>query len=238
MISGKKILVVIPARGGSKGIKLKNIRKIGGIPLIGHAAICISQISWIDRSIISTDNINIKEIASRYNLKAPFLRPENLSGDFVSDYQVLNHALNEIEKIDNTIYDLIVMIQPTSPLRKPEHIIKCINLLIEKNYDSVWTISKTDLKFHPLKQLVVDENGKLEYFSSEAPKIIARQQLKPIFHRNGICYVMTRKCLLEYKNIKGINSGFVEIDGNHISIDTEEDLLKVEKIYKNINERS
>ena len=236
MISGKKILVVVPARGGSKGIKLKNIRKIAGIPLIGHAANCINQIKFIDRSIISTDNLKIQEIANQYNLKSPFIRPESLSGDFVSDYEVLFHALNEMEKIDNTIYDLVIMIQPTSPLRLPEHIIECINLLINKSYDSVWTISKTDLKFHPLKQLIVDGKGKLDYFSSESSKIIARQQLKPVFHRNGICYVMTRKCLVEQKNIMGKNSGFLKIEGDHISIDTEEDLLKVEKIYtKNMN---
>ena len=233
MNSGKKILAVVPARGGSKGIKLKNIRKIAGIPLVGHAANCINQIKFIDRSIISTDNLKIKEVANKYNLKAPFIRPESLSGDFVSDYEVLIHALNEMEKIDKTIYDIVIMIQPTSPLRLPEHIIESINLLINKNYDSVWTISKTDLKFHPLKQLVIDEQGKLNYFSSESSKIIARQQLKPVYHRNGICYVITRKCLIEQKNIMGKKAGFLKIEGNHISIDTEEDLNKVEKIYGN-----
>ena len=232
MISDKKILVVVPARGGSKGIKFKNLREIAGIPLIGHAANCINQINFIDRSIISTDNLKIQEVANKYKLEAPFIRPESLSGDFVSDYEVLYHALTEMEKIDKTFYDLVVMIQPTSPLRLPEHIVECIKLLIEKNYDSVWTISQTDLKFHPLKQLVIDEKGKFEYFSSESSKIIARQQLKPVFHRNGICYVITRSCLLEHKNIKGKNSGFLKIDGQHISIDTEDDLLKVEKIYR------
>ena len=167
MISGKKILAVVPARGGSKGIKLKNIRKIAGIPLVGHAANCINQIKFIDRSITSTDNLKIKEVANQYNLKAPFIRPESLSGDFISDYEVLIHALNEMEKIDKTIYDLVVMIQPTSPLRLPEHIIECINLLINKNYDSVWTISKTDLKFHPLKSIrILKHTQNVIYFFS------------------------------------------------------------------------
>ena len=231
MISGKKILVVVPARGGSKGIKLKNIRKVGGIPLVGHAGNCINQLNGIDKSIISTDSLKIKEVAIRYNLEAPFLRPKNLSGDFISDYEVLIHALIEMENIDKTVYDLIVMIQPTSPLRKPEHISRSINLLIKENYDSVWTISETDLKYHPLKQLVINDKGKLDYFCENGSDIIARQQLKPVFHRNGICYVITRKCLLEHKNIKGLNSGFLKVDENHISIDTEDDLLRVEKIY-------
>ena len=233
MILGKKILVVVPARGGSKGIKLKNIQEVGGIPLVGHAANCINELQEIDRSIISTDNIRIKEVAKKYNLEAPFTRPESLSGDCISDYEVLKHALFEMESIDKTTFDLVVMIQPTSPLRKSEHIIKCINLLIEKNYDSVWTISETDLKFHPLKQLIINEEDKLEYYLESGSNIIARQQLSKIFHRNGICYVVTRKCLIDYKNIKGINSGYLKIDGNHISIDTEEDLLKVEEIYRN-----
>ena len=235
MIFGKKILVVVPARGGSKGIKLKNIQKVGGIPLVGHAANCINQLECIDRAIISTDNLKIKEVAKEYNLEAPFIRPESLSGDFVSDYEVLIHALLEMEKIDKTTFDLVVMIQPTSPLRKSEHIIKCINLLIEKNYDSVWTISETDLKFHPLKQLIINNEGQLDFYLEKSRNIIARQQLTPTFHRNGICYVVTRKCLVEFKNIKGMNSGYLKIDGNHISIDTKEDLLKVEKIYSRKN---
>ena len=108
-------------------------------------------------------------------------------------------------------------------------------MLIEKNYDSVWTISETDLKFHPLKQLIINNEGKFDYYSEKSTNIIARQQLIPTFHRNGICYVVTRKCLVEFKNIKGMNSGYLKIDGNHISIDTKDDLLKVEEIYSRKN---
>jgi CMP-N-acetylneuraminic acid synthetase len=121
------------------------------------------------------------------------------------------------------------MLQPTSPLRKAKHVLDTIKMLVDGAWDAVWTVSETDSKSHPLKQLIVDNNS-LNYYDISGGEIIARQQLKPVYHRNGIAYAITRECLLNKKSIKGDRTGAFIIKGDHISIDTERDLDLVEFI--------
>jgi CMP-N-acetylneuraminic acid synthetase len=225
----KKILVVVPARGGSKGVPLKNLRKVGGVPLISTVGKIIKSVPVVDRAVVSTDNEEIASAAKSAGISAPFRRPKSLSGDRVGDVEVLIHALLETELIDSITYDIIVMLQPTSPLREAKHVTDAIHMLIDGKYDSVWTVSKTDSKSHPLKQLIVN-NGSLDYYDKNGKKIISRQQLETVYHRNGIAYAITRECLMDKKSIKGDRTGALVIQGNHISIDTEWDLDLVEFI--------
>lgn len=230
MIHNKRILVVVPARGGSKGIRLKNIVPINGIPLVALVGRLVRQLDFIDRTVVSTDHSEIAEIAKGAGLDVPFYRPEELSGDFVSDLDVLTHALHLVEHIDRAIYDIVVMLQPTSPLRKAEHIRDTVNMLIEGGFDAVWTVSETDSKYHPLKQLSIS-NGKLEYYDPQGNQVIARQQLSTLYHRNGAAYAITRDCLLNQKNIMGDNTGAVIIHDPMISIDTEDDIRLAQLEY-------
>ena len=229
MISGKKVLAVIPARGGSKGFKLKNLRKICGVPIVRLAAEVATKVKYIDRIVVSTDHEEIGTEAVKAGAEFPFLRPKNLSGDRVSDLSVLTHALESMEERDGTCYDVIVMLQPTSPLREPRHVEAAIEKLVKEDLDAVWTVSETDSKAHPLKQLTI-ENGQLNYFSEEGKDIVARQQLTPVFHRNGIAYAISRACLLTKKSIKGDKTGALIIEGEHVSIDTEWDFQLAEFI--------
>ena len=124
------------------------------------------------------------------------------------------------------------MLQPTSPMRKPEHITETLKKLVDGNYDAVWTVSETDSKGHPLKQLVIN-NDKLRYYDKRGKKIIARQQLKPVYHRNGIAYALTRECILKKKTIHTDNSSAVVINDILVNIDTEFDLMLADYILKN-----
>ena len=234
MINGLGVLVVVPARGGSKGILLKNLRKVNGIPLVASVGNIIKSIPEIDRSIVSTDHEEIASVAEDAGIAAPFRRPKELSGDRISDIEVLTHALLEMELIDSVTYDIIVMLQPTSPLRKAKHVLDTIKMLVDGAWDAVWTVSETDSKSHPLKQLIVDKNS-LNYYDISGGEIIARQQLKPVYHRNGIAYAITRECLLNKKSIKGDRTGALVIKGEYISIDTEWDLDLVEFILSRNN---
>ena len=227
MINGRRILAVVPARGGSKGIKLKNLRKIGGIPMVARVGMIVKEIELIDRAVISTDHEEIAKVARESGLAVPFFRPPKLSGDIISDLEVLTHALQTMEEIDNCQYDIIVMLQPTSPLRTAKHVVDTINKLIDGNYDAVWTVSETDPKAHSLKQLTL-LNDKLDYYDSDGAKIIARQQLKTLYHRNGIAYAIKRECLLEQKSIKGKRASALVIKEPVISIDTEMDIKLAE----------
>lgn len=231
MIKGQRILVVCPARGGSKGIPLKNLQPFNGIPLVARVGHMVADIPEIDRAVVSTDSEEIARVAKESGLDVPFYRPEDLSGDRISDLEVLSHALIETERLDKVHYDIVVMLQPTSPLRRTEHVQGTIDMLIDGDWDAVWTVSETDSKNHPLKQLTVAE-GRLDYYDQSGKQIIARQQLVPVYHRNGVAYAIKRSCLLDQQSIKGERTGALVLEGNMVSIDTYWDLELAEFICK------
>jgi CMP-N,N'-diacetyllegionaminic acid synthase len=229
MFADRRVLAVVPARGGSKGVPLKNLRPVAGVPLVGWAGKVATALVEVDRAVVSTDHEAIAEAARLHGLDAPFLRPEALSGDRVADWDVLVHALSSMERLDGVTYDVVLMLQPTSPLRRVQDVRRCLELLVNGNHDSVWTVSETDLKYHPLKQLTL-QDGRLDYFDPRGAGVIARQQLTPVYHRNGVAYAMTRQCLLEQRTIKGQDSVGVVITDPQISIDTEEDIAAVAQL--------
>lgn len=222
MINKKTIIAIVPARGGSKGIKLKNLKKINGKSLIEITAKLIKKCNFIDYSAISTDHPKIAIEGKKFGLNV-INRPKNISGDKISDKEVLLHALLESEKIKKKIFDIVIMLHPTSPLRKMNDIKKSINLLIMKNYDSVWTVSETDTKFHPDKQLIIKSN-KIKYFTKRGKKITYRQQLSKVYHRNSNAYIMNSNFFKNKKTLLSKNTGAYLIKGKQISIDTIEDL--------------
>ncbi len=225
MIDGKRVLVVVPARGGSKEIKLKNLRPILGMPMVARVGQVVAKLHSVDRAVVSTDHEEIALIAEASGLAAPFRRPEHLSGDRIGDLEVLTHALQEMERIDGIVYDIVVMLQPTSPMRHPQHVADTMAMLVEGGWDAVWTVSATDTKAHPLKQLTVAPgSGRLGYYDPAGKMIISRQQLTPVYHRNGIAYAITRDCLLDQKTIMGARSGALQINDPTVSIDTELDI--------------
>lgn len=230
MDAKKKVLAVIPARGGSKGVKNKNLRIVAGKSLVARSVEVSIEASVFDAVVVSTDDEDIKAEAELSGARVPFFRPARLSGDRIGDLEVLQHAINVMEAEDGCRYDTIAMIQPTSPCRKASDLVMAINKLKNEAYDSVWTVSRVDLKYHPMKQLCVDSNNNLFYFSPDAHRIIARQQLSSTFYRNGVCYCFTRDCLMVQQAILGRNSGFHLCDGEQISIDTEDDLQKAEEL--------
>lgn len=231
MIAGRRVLAVVPARGGSKGLPLKNLRRLRGVPLVGLAGDCAAAVPEIDRAVVSTDHDEIAAAARAHGLEVPFRRPEDLSGDRIGDWDVLTHALAATEANDGTTYDIVVMLQPTAPQRRPEHVSAAIRKLVDGGWDSIWTVSPIDPKHHPLKLLTLDEaSGGFDYYDQNGSKIIARQQLAPLYNRNGVAYAITRQCLLEQGGIKGRRSGTLVLEENLISIDTQWDLDLVEYV--------
>lgn len=224
MYGDRAVLAVVPARGGSKGLPRKNLRPLLGLPLVAHAGVCARQVAEIDAAVVSTDDEEIAAAAKAHGLDAPFRRPEAISGDRIGDWDVLHHALGAAEAHYARRFDVVVMLQPTSPLRRPEHVRAAIAKLVDEDLDAVWTVSETDSKGHPLKQLIVDTEGMLDYYDQRGREIVARQQLTPVYHRNGIAYAMTRDCLDRHRTIGGPRTAALVIDGAHVSIDTAFDL--------------
>jgi len=228
LIEGKCVLAVVPARGGSKGIPLKNLCEVGGRSLVAKVGGVICDVPETDRAVVSTDNEQIAQVARESGLDAPFMRPEAISGDRIGDFDVLIHALEATEAADGRYYDVVVMLQPTSPLRTASDVSATIQMLVNGDWDSVWTVSVTDMKAHPLKQLTLNGEGRLDYYDCRGAGIIARQQLTPVYHRNGVAYAMTRSCLTEQHTIMGRKVGALVVEGAHISIDDEFDIALVE----------
>jgi CMP-N-acetylneuraminic acid synthetase len=228
VIDGRRVLAVVPARGGSKGVPLKNLRRVDGVPLVGLVGPIFSAVSEIDRAVVSTDHDDIARAAEAAGIAAPFRRPPELSGDRIGDQEVLAHALLATEELDGVTYDVVVMLQPTSPLRTADDVRRCLVCLVTGGWDAVWTLSATDVKYHPLKQLVLDDDGAMDYWDARGASIIARQQLEPTYHRNGVAYAITRSCLIAKGTIKGERTAGLIVSGQHVSIDDEADLRMAE----------
>ena len=127
------ILAIIPARGGSKGIPRKNIKNLNGKPLLEYTVDAINKCKLIDRAILSTDDDEIINIGSKLGLEVPFKRPLNLAQDDTPALPVIKHALNALEDIDGYKPDVIIILQPTSPLRTNKHISEALNLYLSNN---------------------------------------------------------------------------------------------------------
>ena len=231
-----KILSVIPARSGSKGLKDKNIRALDGLPLLGYAGIVSNNSKLINKTILSSDSSLYQSVAKKFRIESPFTRPKEISGDMISDIDVLSHALVSAENYYKISFDYVVMLQPTSPFRTSNLIDESINELIKKKFDALWTVSEISKKFHPYKQLEID-NNKICFFNERGSKIIARQQLSKTYIRNGQCYVFSRRAIKKNKSVMTDNTGFL-ITPNHPNIDDINDFKSAEKyfkIYKKIN---
>jgi len=227
---GKRILVVIPARGGSKGILQKNITPVAGRPLISYTTEFLAELPWVDMAVVSTNDTDIAAEALRARTAEIVWRPEELSGDRVGDMPVLAHALSESEATSGKRCDVVVMLQPTSPLRTASDVEECVETLLEGAWDSVWTVSETNLSYHPTKQVKLSPEGVLDFYLELGPQIIARQQLEPSFHRNGVCYAFTADFVRTSQSVFSPGKSTAQVTpGHHVSIDTPDDILAVER---------
>lgn len=225
-------LIIIPARGGSKGIPEKNIALVNGIPLIEFTINFARELTLSENILVSTDSHKISVISRAAGATCPFLRPKELSTDYVGDMPVIKHALQEYQRLSNKTYELILMLQPTSPIRYKHQIINSILKLKQNNYDSLISVTPVASKFHALKQFeIVDE--KLKVFSKNSYKFTARQQLRPSFIRNGVLYLFTNNFVLSSNHVFSENTGYMIISEKVINIDNFEDLEEFQKYQSN-----
>ena len=189
----------MPARGGSKGIKLKNLKKINNRTLIQITSDFINNCDFFDLKVISSENRKIISHSKKLGFEI-IKRSKKLSGDKISDFQVIHEAITIIEKKSKHKFDYLVYLQPTSPRRKREHLLDAIRKVIKFDYNGAWSISKVDPKHHLLKLLKI-KNDNLELLDKKGAKIIARQMLEPIYIRNGVFYIFNIKNLMKNKSI-------------------------------------
>lgn len=198
------VLAVVPARGGSKGIPDKNLALLGGRPLIAYTAEAVQQSKLITRAVISTDNPAIADAARKYGLDAPFLRPAALADDDTPMLPVLRHALDEVRG-SGFNPDGVVVLQPTSPLRRGEHIDAAITLLEESGADSVVSVIEVPHHFNPASVMSVDGDRLRPFLDSASFRTMpTRRQDKPrVFARNGPAVLAVRVRTLDAGSLYG-----------------------------------
>ena len=232
MLLNKSVLAIVPARGGSKGVPRKNIRLLMGKPLVQYTIDLIKACEWIDSSLVSTDDEEILRLSNSLGMTAPFLRPTELSHDFVPDMPVLKHALLFEESRLGKQFDVVLMLQPTCPLRSPIDVLNCALLLLDGDFDAAWTVSETDLKYHPDKQLRISPNGEIVFFTEKGIEVVARQQLTQTYHRNGNTYAFTRNSILMSDSTLCGRTGALLLSDPQVNIDSPGDFLKAEALLR------
>ena len=227
------ILGITLARGGSKGIKDKNLVKIKGKPLIYYTIKEAKKTKEITDYIVSTDSPKIKKVAQKYKVKVPFLRPKKFSQDSSSSASALKHALIECEKIFNKKFDYVVELMATNPLKKASDIKNIIKILLKNKSDSVIAVNQL-FDHHParIKKIV---KGKLYDFAIKEKLESRRQDLKPnAYVRSGSIYAMSRRYVMSEKRyFSGKSLAYILPLERTINIDDKNDLIIAKYKLKN-----
>lgn len=227
----KKILVIIPARSGSKGLLNKNILLLNGKPLIHYTIDAARNVFKDEEIIVSTDCEKIKLISQQSGLKINFLRPKKLALDNSSTYDVIIHEINEFEK-KNGMIDVVVLLQPTSPLRKPNHIIDALELYNDKT-DMVVSVKKT----HSNPYFNLFEENKKGYLSKVKQSNYTRRQDCPdVWEYNGSIYIINAKSIkkMNFNKFTKIKK-YVMDDYHSIDIDNKIDFKLCEVLLNENN---
>ncbi len=226
----KNYLVVIPARGGSKGLPNKNIKKLNGKPLVYYTIEAAREVFADNLIILSTDSNKIKKIAEKTGLKVPFLRPNNLSYDISSQRSVLIHAINYYEKKNKISVDAIILLQPTSPLRTSLHIKEAIKLY-SNNLDMIVSVKET--KMNPFYVLFTeDENNYLNKIKSG--NFATRQECPKVWELNGAIYIINKNSIFKKEMSEFLKvKKYVMNSNSSIDIDNILDFNNAEFVLKN-----
>lgn len=227
-----RTLGIIPARGGSKGVPRKNIKLLGGKPLLQYTAEAALAARRLTRVILTTEDEEIAAVGRRCGLDVPFLRPAELAMDDTPTLPVVQHAVRTIEaESDN--YDFICVLQPTNPLRRPEDIDACLSLLEQNDLDSVISVLPVPYEYNPHWVYLRNEAGLLRLSTGEANPPACRQALPAAFHREGSVYVTRRNVLMEHNSLYGerVVGHLMSVD-HCVNIDTPQDWIRAEAMLR------
>jgi N-acylneuraminate cytidylyltransferase len=220
----EKILAIIPARGGSKGIPRKNIRFLAGKPLIAYSIGAALKSKYIDRVVVSTEDEEIAEISKRYGAKV-IERPEELATDTAPTEPVLEHVVKWLKEYEGYKTEIIVLLQPTSPLRNSKYIDEALDIFLSSDYDSLLSVCPSHVFIWKMSE---NSAYPINYDFKNRPR---RQDKEPNYKENGAIYVTEYKNLMKNHNILGGEIGlYIMLEEYSIEIDTEFDFWLCEQI--------
>lgn len=214
---------LIPARGGSKGIQKKNITDLAGDPLIAYSIRAANEAESIETTVVSTDDEEIARVAENYDARVPFMRPEELATDEVSNHPVIEHALQTL-RVSGETYDSVALLQPTSPLRTSEHIDEAHAKFVETEADSLISVYQT---YSNRWEKASNGAKQINYID----KPTRRQDRTPEYVSNGsISIIDVNAFLATQKKTAGTTTLYEMEEARSIDVDTEFDLWMAEKI--------
>jgi len=216
------VLGLIPARGGSKGIPGKNITPLAGKPLLKYTCEAALGSRRLSRVLLNTDDLQIAEVGKQCGVEVPFLRPDHLAQDDTPILPVIQQTLEWLEVHDGYIPQAIMLLQPTSPLRRSEHIDTAIDIFYSENADTVVSVLEVPHQYNPVSVMKLTEGGYLEPFQ-DGPMILRRQDKPSVFARNGPAVLVVRRELIERGQLYG-ERVFPYIMGRIESLDIDEEI--------------
>ena len=221
-----RVLAIIPARGGSKGVPKKNIKLLGEKPLIVHAIDCAKNSSKVTKVVVSSDSDEIIQIAIQNDCQV-IKRPTELADDNSNVVTAVEHVYNQL----NEEFDVIVLLQPTSPLRTPNDLNAIISMFEkEADLDGVISIVPFD-DYHPARMYSLDENLEMNPLQKDG-ETTRRQDLKPVYYRNGCFYAVRVKAFFKEKSFMVKNKKGYVMDANWLlNIDTQRDFKIATLLY-------
>lgn len=234
MYQDKSFLAIIPARSGSKGLPNKNIKELCGLPLIAWSIKAGLKSKYIDKVVVTTDSQEYAEIAKSYGAEVPFLRPNELSLDTSTTFDSIKHTIDFYRNQLNQIFDYIVLLEPTSPLRETNDIDNAIELLFaNQKASSIVGISKSEsqnpaflVKLQPHSQLI-------EGYINKDFSPIRRQDIEEFFFFEGTIYISETNSLLKNQNFYYKNTmGYIVPKWKSLEVDDEDDFLMIEAMMK------
>lgn len=228
MTAASRVLGILPARGGSKGIPGKNLKPLLGKPLIAWAATALANAVEVERKICSTDDSGIAEVAQSFGLEAPWLRPAELALDDTLVVDVVAHALHAMLAASGTTYTHVALIQATSPTVTSQDIDGAIRLALEKDADTVITGFHAGQR-HPATMYTMAEDGSVQWLLEQRQRMARRQDLPPVFVRTGLVYVIKVDVVLDRHSIYGDRVvSLIVPEERAVTIDEESDFRLAE----------
>ena len=232
-----RVLGLITARGGSKGIPGKNIKVLGHQPLIAYVVHDGLQSKLIDKLIVSTDAEEIAEVAKKYGAEIPFIRPAELALDTTPSIDVVLHSIHYLEE-QGEFFDAVCLLQPTSPFKPNGFIDHCIQKFIDSQADSLVSVLEVPHEYNPHWTFEMDATGNLAIATGETILIPRRQELPKAYHRDGSVYISKVSFIKEKKMLVGGNTlGVLSNSKYYCNLDTKKDWENAEKNHQCLKDK-
>jgi CMP-N,N'-diacetyllegionaminic acid synthase len=234
MINDLSVIAIIPARGGSKGLPGKNIRPLLGKPLIGWSIEQAFASKYIDEVVVSSDCAEIIELSRKFGANVPFKRPAKLASDNSTTIDVLIHCLDWFEE-KNKSFDILVLLEPTSPIREVSDIDNSLRILISKEQGSVVSVCKTEGQ-NPAFCFKKNDDSKINPYLEIQPTNLRRQEIEPVYFLDGTIYSSFTSSLRNQKSFyHNCTFGFEVPKWKSLEIDDIVDFSMVESVMRHIN---